>query len=71
MLAGGGAAELEVARQLGAYGRQQTGLDQYAIAKFAEALEVVPRWVVGGAADVCRGEGAAPYPATHRHVNRH
>lgn len=45
MLAGGGAAEIEVARRLAEYGRKQTGLDQYAIAKFAEALEVVPRWV--------------------------
>jgi hypothetical protein len=44
MLAGGGAAEIEVARRLAEYGRKQTGLDQYAIAKFAEALEVVPRW---------------------------
>ncbi|KAI8470953.1 MAG: chaperonin complex component [Monoraphidium minutum] len=43
MLAGGGAAEIEVARRLAEYGRKQTGLDQYAIAKFAEALEVVPR----------------------------
>jgi T-complex protein 1 subunit theta len=43
MLAGGGAAEIEVARRLAEFGRKQTGLDQYAIAKFAESLEVVPR----------------------------
>lgn len=36
----GGAAELELAKQLAEYGKKETGLDQYAIAKFAEALEV-------------------------------
>lgn len=43
VLAGGGAAEIEVARRLAAFGRKLTGLEQYAVAKFAEALEVVPR----------------------------
>lgn len=43
MLAGGGGAEIEVARRLAEWGRKQTGLEQYAIQKFAEALEVVPR----------------------------
>jgi len=39
----GGATEIELAHRLAAYGRKQTGLDQYAIQKFAQALEVVPR----------------------------
>jgi len=39
----GGAAEIEMARQLAEHARKVTGLEQYAIAKFAEALEVVPR----------------------------
>ena len=39
-VAAGGAAELEVAKQLTQFGKKETGLDQYAIAKFAEALEV-------------------------------
>ena len=39
----GGATEIELAHRLAAYGRKQTGLDQYAIKKFAQALEVVPR----------------------------
>ncbi len=39
----GGAAEIEIARQLAAWGKKQTGLEQYAIDKFAEAFEVVPR----------------------------
>ena len=42
-LPGGGAAEIELGRTLAEFGRKQTGLDQYAIAKFAEALEIVPR----------------------------
>ena len=45
MLPAGGATEIEVARQLAAWGRKETGLDQYAIAQFAEALEVVPRTI--------------------------
>ena len=58
MLPGGGAAEIEVARQLAEHARRQTGLDQYAIAKFAEALEVVPRWgqpLAGRLRLACRG----------------
>eukprot|EP00878_Enallax_costatus_P017495 GHUV01018377.1.p1 GENE.GHUV01018377.1~~GHUV01018377.1.p1 ORF type:complete len:246 (+),score=70.28 GHUV01018377.1:603-1340(+) len=41
----GGAAEIEMARQVADFGKKQTGLDQYAIARFAEALEVVPRTI--------------------------
>ena len=36
----GGASEMEIARHLQADARKATGLEQYAIAKFAEALEV-------------------------------
>lgn len=35
-VAAGGAAEIEVARRLQAFGRRETGLDQYAIMKYAE-----------------------------------
>ena len=42
-LPSGGASEIELAHRLSAFGRKQTGLDQYAIEKFARALEVVPR----------------------------
>lgn len=42
-VAAGGAAELEVARQLGVWGKTLPGLEQYAVNKFAEAFEVVPR----------------------------
>lgn len=35
-----GAAEIEIARRIAEYGLKQTGLDQYAIVKYAEAFEV-------------------------------
>ncbi|KAK9827683.1 hypothetical protein WJX81_008031 [Elliptochloris bilobata] len=41
----GGAVEMEVAHQLRELARQESGLEQYAIAKFASALEVVPRTI--------------------------
>lgn len=40
---GAGATEIELSRNLKEFAYKETGLDQYAIAKFAEALEVVPR----------------------------
>ena len=43
MLPAGGATELELARRLTAVAAKETGLDQYAIGKFATSLEVVPR----------------------------
>ena len=38
----GGACEIEIARHLLEDSRKATGLEQYAIAKYAEALEVRP-----------------------------
>jgi len=43
LVAGGGAMEIELARQVAAWGETHPGLEQYSINKFAEALEVVPR----------------------------
>mmetsp|Transcript_21195 Transcript_21195/g.35405 ORF Transcript_21195/g.35405 Transcript_21195/m.35405 type:complete len:537 (+) Transcript_21195:33-1643(+) len=43
LLAGAGASELELARILMPFGDAAPGLDQYAIKKYAEALEVIPR----------------------------
>jgi len=40
---GGGAAEIELARQIRKIGESTPGQDQYAIKKFAEVFEVVPR----------------------------
>lgn len=42
-VAGGGAVEIELARRLSLLGAKTRDLDQYAIAKFATAFEVVPR----------------------------
>eukprot|EP00750_Incisomonas_marina_P017100 INCI19852.1.p1 GENE.INCI19852.1~~INCI19852.1.p1 ORF type:complete len:548 (+),score=119.32 INCI19852.1:193-1836(+) len=43
LLAGAGAVEIECAQQLASLALTTPGLEQYAIKKFAEALEVVPR----------------------------
>jgi|ERR1712216_40418 len=43
LLAGAGAVELELNKRLKAFGETVTGLDQYAINAFADALDVVPR----------------------------
>ncbi|KAI9184459.1 T-complex protein 1 subunit theta [Blastocladiella emersonii ATCC 22665] len=43
LVAGAGAAEIELALQLQALAAKTPGLNQYAIQKFAETLEVVPR----------------------------
>ncbi len=40
---GAGATELELAHHIHAFAESEVGLDQYAISKFADALEVVPR----------------------------
>ena len=42
-LPGAGAVEIELALQLASWGQTQPGLEQYAIAAFAEALEVIPQ----------------------------
>ncbi|KAJ3120453.1 T-complex protein 1 subunit theta [Nowakowskiella sp. JEL0407] len=43
LVAGAGAIEVELAKRLSAFGEKTPGLNQYAIKKFAESLEVVPR----------------------------
>ncbi len=43
LLPGAGAVELELSKRIKAYGNEVLGLDQYAIRKFAEAFDVVPR----------------------------
>jgi T-complex protein 1 subunit theta len=40
---GAGATEAELAKRLSAFGEKTPGLNQHAIKKFAEALQVVPR----------------------------
>ena len=43
LLPGAGAVELELCKQLKAYADEVKGLDQYAIRKFGESFDVVPR----------------------------
>ncbi|BBN14746.1 T-complex protein 1 subunit delta [Marchantia polymorpha subsp. ruderalis] len=42
LIAGGGAPEIEVSRQLGAWAKTLHGMESYCVRAFAEALEVVP-----------------------------
>jgi len=48
-VAGAGAAEIELAHQVQKFGAGVSGLDQYAVLKFAEALEVVPKGIASNA----------------------
>lgn len=43
LLPGAGAVELELSKRLKLFADEEKGLDQYAIRKFAEAFDVVPR----------------------------
>jgi len=43
LVAGAGATEIELAKEIASYGGKCPGLAQYAIQKFAESLEQLPR----------------------------
>lgn len=43
LVGGAGATEIELAQRLKDFSQTETGLDQYAVEKFAECMEVVPR----------------------------
>jgi T-complex protein 1 subunit theta len=43
MLPGGGATEIHLASLIAKYAKTQPGLDQYAVEKFGEAFEIIPR----------------------------
>jgi len=49
MVPGAGATEIELAKRITTLGESTPGLEQYAIKKFAEALEVVPRTIAENA----------------------
>ncbi|MCO5605732.1 hypothetical protein L7F22_059916 [Adiantum nelumboides] len=49
ILPGAGATEIELARNLKEFAYKETGLDQYAIGKFGECFEVVPRMLAENA----------------------
>ena len=46
LLPGAGAVELELTKRLKAFADEVVGLDQYAIRKFADAFNIVPRTLV-------------------------
>lgn len=49
LLPGAGATEIELAKQITTYGESEPGLEQYAIKKFAESLEHLPRAIAENA----------------------
>jgi T-complex protein 1 subunit theta len=49
MVAGAGATEIALAKILQEYAKTQPGLDQYAIERFGQALEVIPRTIAENA----------------------
>lgn len=58
LLPGAGAVELELSRRLKAFADEYKSLDQYAIRKFAEAFDVVPR-------TLAENSGADPTSTMH------
>ena len=45
MLPGAGATEINLAKKIQDYAKTQPGLDQYAIERFGQALEIIPRTI--------------------------
>lgn len=48
-MAGAGAVEIELAKQIDAIGEKCAGLEQYPIRKFAQALEALPKQLADNA----------------------
>ncbi|CAI9579344.1 unnamed protein product [Staurois parvus] len=69
LLPGGGATEIELAKQITSYGETCPGLDQYAIKKFAEALESIPRALAENSG-VKANEVISKLYATHQEGNK-
>lgn len=63
LCAGGGATELELARQLYSIGESCPGMEQYAMKKFAESLEVVPRTLAENSGQLATEAISALYAA--------
>ena len=60
---GGGATEIELARQLYSIGESCPGMEQYAMKKFAESLEVVPRTLAENSGQLATEAISALYAA--------
>jgi T-complex protein 1 subunit theta len=68
-LAGAAASEIELARTLQAYGEETPGLVQYAIKKFGEAFEIVPRTLAENAG-LKANDVLSSFYATHQKGNK-
>lgn len=69
LVPGGGATEIELAKQITSYGETCPGLDQYAIKKFAEAMESIPRALAENSG-VKANEVISKLYATHQEGNK-
>lgn len=69
MLPGAGATEIELAKQITSYGETLPGLEQYAVKKFAEALEALPRALADNAGTKYR-EIISKLYAAHQEGNK-
>ena len=49
MVPGAGATEINMAKKIAEYAKTQPGLDQYAIERFAQSLEIIPRVIADNA----------------------
>ena len=49
MVPGAGATEINLAKKISEYAKTQPGLDQYAIERFAQSLEIIPRVIADNA----------------------
>jgi T-complex protein 1 subunit theta len=49
MVPGAGATEINLAKKIAEYAKTQPGLDQYAIERFAQSLEIIPRVIADNA----------------------
>ncbi|XP_063304223.1 T-complex protein 1 subunit theta isoform X2 [Pelobates fuscus] len=69
LVPGGGATEIELAKKITSYGETCPGLDQYAIKKFAEAFESLPRALAENSG-VKANEVISKLYATHHEGNK-
>lgn len=69
LVPGGGATEIELSKEITSYGETCPGLDQYAIKKFAEAFESLPRALAENSG-VKANEVISKLYATHHEGNK-
>jgi T-complex protein 1 subunit theta len=67
---GGAATEIELSRELAKFGATVPGLDQYAVCKFAEALEIVPKMLADNVGKKSRVEILTGLYESHEKGNK-